>query len=88
MYVSTKHLYPSETEHKWAFGDLPTAVIEQTKKNPYMRDIFTEASPFIISENNIGYNRKFQNPELLRPTVEAKEVEDQALHKLTQYDSN
>ena len=42
------HLYPNENEHKWAFGELPAALLEKAKINPYMRDIFTEASPFEI----------------------------------------
>ena len=41
-------LYPCEKEHKWAFGELPDTVLEKSKNNPFMRDIYTEASPFVI----------------------------------------
>lgn len=48
LYISTMHLYPSEKEYKWAFGDLPEEMIEKSRSNPFMRDLFTEATPFEI----------------------------------------
>lgn len=50
LYISTMHPYPYELEHKWAFGDLPEEVLEKSKANPFMRDIFTEATPFHITQ--------------------------------------
>jgi hypothetical protein len=47
---------------------LPPEIVEKAKKNPFMRDILTEASPFDInSEGEILYSRVFKNPEKLRP---------------------
>lgn len=48
LFISALNIYPYEKEHKWAFGDLPQTLIEKSKQNPFMRDIFTEASPFEI----------------------------------------
>jgi hypothetical protein len=42
------NLYPHEKEHKWAFGDLAPQIVEKAQDNAFMRDIFTEASPFEI----------------------------------------
>jgi hypothetical protein len=42
-------MYPNENEYKWAFGDLSPAMVEKLKENPFMRDMFTEASPFEIN---------------------------------------
>ena len=62
MFVSNKHLYPTKQDHKWAFGDYKQDFIKNLKENPYMRDMFTEASPFIINGTNITYKRDFINP--------------------------
>ena len=64
LYISTLHLYPYENEHKWVFGDLPLSTIERSKLNPFMRDMFTEASPFTITtEGKIEYHRQFLKPD-------------------------
>jgi len=42
-------------------------VIDKAKFNPFMRDIFTEASPFEIEKDRIVYFRGFKNPEKYRP---------------------
>lgn len=61
-------LYPHAGEHKWAFGDLTPKVMEKTLNNPYMRDIFTEASPYEIKEDGqtIVYYRGFRDREKYR----------------------
>lgn len=70
MYVSTMSLYPSQKEHKWAFGDLPLSVVQKSQDNPFMRDIFTEASPFEI-EDKIVYYREFKNPQKYRANLDS-----------------
>jgi hypothetical protein len=68
IYISATHIYPNQTEHRWAFGDLPSEVVERAKANPFMRDILTEASPFDISPTGeILYSRLFNDTERLRP---------------------
>ena len=57
------HLYPTEIEYKWAFGDLPEKMFDNIKKNPHMRDIFTEASPFEITGKEIKYSPFFKNKD-------------------------
>ena len=69
--------YPSEREHKWAFGDLSPEIIEKSISNPSMRDVLTEASPFEITpEGKIIYSREFKNPEFYRPQYAHKENPD------------
>lgn len=70
VYVSTKHLYPYELEHKWAFGDLSPDFVEKLKSNASMRDILTEATPFdITGDGEIKYQRHFPRPELFKPEL-------------------
>lgn len=85
MYISTLHLYPYENEHKWAFGDLPESVLEKSKVNPFMRDLFTEANPFnITTDGTIIYERAFRNPEQYTPKFAHQELPDM-MRKLTTY---
>ena len=49
---------------------MPQAVIDKSKFNPFMRDIFTEASPFEIikgEQDQIVYFRGFKDKETYRP---------------------
>ena len=70
VYVSARHLYPYELEHKWAFGDLSPEFVEKLKSNASMRDILTEASPFEITpEGQINYLRHFPRTELFKPEL-------------------
>ena len=85
MFISTKHLYPYEHEHKWAFGDLPQTIIESLKTNPFMRDIHTEATPFEITEEGlIKYHRSFKNIEQYQPQF-LKGGEQDKMRELTSY---
>ena len=85
LYISNLDLYPYENEHKWAFGDLPEAVLEKAKSNPFMRDLFTEANPFLITkEGEIVYERKFRNPEQYTPKYAHQELPD-LMRRLTTY---
>ena len=62
------HMYPSETEHKWAFGSLPANLIDkELTMNPFMRDMYTEATPFEIVGKEIKYRQEFNDPERFRP---------------------
>lgn len=68
MFISTMHLYPSQTEHKWAFGSLPQTLIDkELTMNPFMRDMYTEASPFEINGSQITYDPEFKNLDRFKP---------------------
>ncbi|CDW84668.1 sam-dependent methyltransferase [Stylonychia lemnae] len=75
LFISTLNIYPSEKEHKWAFGELPLSIAEKSKQNPFMRDIFTEATPFEIEENGITYYREFKDKTKYIPKSEEELID-------------
>ena len=85
LFVSTKHLYPTEAEHKWAFGDYNKEFIKSLSENPYMRDLFTEATPFQIDGTQITYSRHFKNHERFKPKSSTVEVNPDIVKELTTF---
>ena len=61
-------MYPNEKDHMFLFGDLTESLLTKSYNNPYMRDIHSEATPFIINGDSIIYDGKFQNPEEFKPS--------------------
>mgnify|MGYP001560069572 CR=1 FL=1 len=52
-------MYPNEKDHMFLFGDLTESLLTKSYNNPYMRDIHSEATPFIINGDSIIYDGKF-----------------------------
>ena len=58
-------------------------MIEKSRNNPFMRDLFTEATPFEIENGKIIYYPHFKEPELYRTANKFVEDNNKLLNLVT-----